>query len=928
MAETAEERRRRLTNEMMKGTGVTADDLSEWLAYTDEEVKGKSKSDKKKEAQKKRIQKQRLASIEKGKKAAQKLAPDLVESTKKKRESWILPEGEEMTWKPTPDQLRAMEKKDREVAKYAPQFKKAVEESEETGVLGSRDHSLKYRGEAPKRDTGSPSFHPSDPGAREKISNQTFRKAAGDRIKRLRHERAIMQSRPRLEEGNERWHKRPDSEEIHERYMDMAGTEKQLGDEEMPGLMNLYETDRDSRIKRAAEYKQFSDDAKLSALERARRGEVPLQQGTTGGSLEDLAGEGSAAYTEMKEREHEKYGGIGRDALEQKHLRDKGLTGGSDLYRRKHGIGGLPPSVRARLESPEAAGTRIAPDDPYMKEIAGDPDAPGLKEWAASGAQATIEGDIEKGMAQDEEERAVNEEFTVQQNMQNMTEDEQNQVIQTVQDQMGPQSEQAIAAKEATGRYVRYEGSGFVINKSALEKAFDRKEKMAMLQHVPQEKRAGLLYNWGFIDPEDFNETQKKSAKELKELEVLDLQHKKLEKEMANITRKVDPEKKIQYEQAATGFRQAIKDENYDDAAMFADQMKELGMPMKGFNAQDLISKRDKKIANSTPKVLAIAKKYGLMVGGKPTLDPFYKQQTKLTEKLNFINKDAKPSDIAQLLGTPVTTQDGKSTTYGEIMERNRIPQWEVIQRRINAGGTAPQDVKLARLMGLDSLSQVTKPHYYGWAKKAMHEAISRDVWGDMYDEVKTETSKEYRKRKQAALDGINNPEIQEPEPPPPTTIEGGPIEGEPGSNMPPPPNVSGPVGPEPGGGGGSQPSVQTQEQEPPPASAETMENLQQQVEEEQIQEAFEEDVARPAKQQAAFKLWKEQNKPPKNKSQKAEYKRFTEYGIRLLEQASPERLEKMLAIFEKEKAKKKKAGGTHYYQDYNIAYINILLNK
>ena len=317
MAETAEERRRRLTNEMMKGTGVTADDLSEWLAYTDEEVKGKSKSDKKKEAQKKRIQKQRLASIEKGKKAAQKLAPDLVESTKKKRESWILPEGEEMTWKPTPDQLRAMEKKDREVAKYAPQFKKAVEESEETGVLGSRDHSLKYRGEAPKRDTGSPSFYPSDPGVREKISNQTFRKAAGDRIKRLRHERAIMQSRPRLEEGNERWHKRPDSEEIHERYMDMAGTEKQLGDEEMPGLMNLYETDRDSRIKRAAEYKQFSDDAKLSALERARRGELPIRQGE---GSEDAMRE---ALPVIRSREREKM-----EALRRKY--DRGAVGGGE----------------------------------------------------------------------------------------------------------------------------------------------------------------------------------------------------------------------------------------------------------------------------------------------------------------------------------------------------------------------------------------------------------------------------------------------------------------------------------------------------------------------------------------------------------------------------------------------------------------------
>ena len=107
MAETAEERRRRLTNEMMKGTGVTADDLSKWLAYTDEEIKAESKSNKKK-AQKKRIQKQREAAKEKGRKSAKKLSPKLVKSTKKKRESWILPEGEEMTWKPTPDQLRAM----------------------------------------------------------------------------------------------------------------------------------------------------------------------------------------------------------------------------------------------------------------------------------------------------------------------------------------------------------------------------------------------------------------------------------------------------------------------------------------------------------------------------------------------------------------------------------------------------------------------------------------------------------------------------------------------------------------------------------------------------------------------------------------------------------------------------------------------------
>ena len=95
--------------------------------------------------------------------------------------------------------------------------------------------------------------------------NPTFQKAAKKRMDRLRA---------------------PDSETLEEEaidrssdYTQIADTEKQLHDEEMPGLMKLHEADRDSRIKRAAEYKQFSDDAKLSALERARRGELPIRQG-------------------------------------------------------------------------------------------------------------------------------------------------------------------------------------------------------------------------------------------------------------------------------------------------------------------------------------------------------------------------------------------------------------------------------------------------------------------------------------------------------------------------------------------------------------------------------------------------------------------------------------------------------------------------
>ena len=51
-----------------------------------------------------------------------------------------------------------------------------------------------------------------------------------------------------------------------------------------------------------------------------------------------------------------------------------------------------------------------------------------------------------------------------------------------------------------------------------------------------------------------------------------------------------------------------------------------------------------------------------------------------------------------------------------------------------------------------------------------MHDSISRDVWGDMYGEVKEATSAEYRRRKKIALDNINSPA-----PPAQVPEEGGP---------------------------------------------------------------------------------------------------------------------------------------------------------
>ena len=763
MAETAEERRRRLTNEMMKGTGVTADDLSEWLAYTDEEVKGKSKSDKKKEAQKKRIQKQRLASIEKGKKAAQKLAPDLVESTKKKRESWILPEGEEKEIRMHPSLAKWVAKRDKDVATHAPQFKKGID----AGLFSGVDHSLKYRGEAPKRDTGSPSFYPSDPGAREKISNQTFRKAAGDRIKRLRHERAIMQSRPRLEEGNERWHKRPDSEEIHEQYMDVS--EKQLHDEEMPGLMNLYETDRDSRIKRAAEYKQFSDDAKLSALERARRGEVPIRQGE---GSEDALRE---ALPVIRGGEREKM-----EALRRKY--DRGTVGGGEAidlsdpkYSGKRIYGG--PHVGTDIE--EKMGGRSTTKErkeelegksiPYTKEMAeevggkrldlNDPDNRDLlrkiaPEKAASLEQGDIEQQMMQNMAQDEEERAVNEEFTVQQNMQNMTEDEQNEVIQTVQQQMGPGSEQAIAAKEATGRYVRYEGSGFVINKSKLDKAFDRQRKMQMLQHIPQKARASMLYKWGFIDKEDLNEAQQQSAKEIADLNLTNVRIEQIKQSMEK--QKKDMNKKemskpdqVRYGHLSTGYIKALSDKNWDLAKELAAQAKDMGYAFSGSSVDQLqknTANAEIKAFEKLPKYKQMTKKYG-----DTLVNQFLRYKEKLmTQTTPPVGKKGAVNDIFQIPLPAGAQVDGD--TYGDFLRARGYDSFENISKSTKA------KKEWARRIGVP-VEKLSEQRFNTYVFPEIRKLMLAVVYGSVGMELEDALSLSVAQRVDELDDRLNNPE-------------------------------------------------------------------------------------------------------------------------------------------------------------------------
>jgi len=524
------------------------------------------------------------------------------------------------------------------------------------------------------------------------------------------------------------------------------------------------QANKDARVKG---YKDFSDEASLNAQERARRGEGGLiQQGMTGGSLEDLAGEGSAALTEMEEKEQRKYGGVGREMLEERHQREKGLMN----------IGSLPPSERAKLEDPEAAGTKIAQNpsrhDDYIKEIAGDPDAPGLKEWGASVNQESIEGDMEAGMKQDEEERAVNEEFTQDQArdaISTLDPDEGDEVVKQIEEAKGKGSAEALEAKEALRdkdgqpRYVRYEGSGLVIDMAVLGKDIDRNHFFKnVLPNTPKGNRAALMAAQGYFREEDLSITQKKSAKEIKELEILNLQANKLKLDAEKLRTSVPAGKKMQYDQIMTGFRQATKDKDWDSASMYASELRGIGLPLKDFDPIALEAASNERLLGKEPHMLNIAKKHGIMVGGKPSLSPFYKQQGALSLKLNFLGKDAGSSGGSFDLEEKIHT--GSKITFGEILNNNGIETWDKVSARINKGGNDSTSKAIAKAMGLENLEGVSREAYLHYAKSKVHDVISRSVWGPAYDEIKQGGLQSRTQKEKEAQDNFDPTKETNPE--------------------------------------------------------------------------------------------------------------------------------------------------------------------
>ena len=421
-------------------------------------------------------------------------------------------------------------------------------------------------------------------------------------------------------------------------------------------------------------------------------------------------------------------------------------------------MGSLPPSERAKLEDPEAAGTKIAQNpshhDDYIKEIAGDPDAPGLKEWAASVNQESIEGDMEAGMKQDEVERAVNEEFTgemnqedAQQAIRDSSPEEQKQISNQIAEVKGIGSPEWVESKEATGNYVSYEGSGLVINMASLGKDIQRNRNMEMLKHIPAANRPAMLVEWGYIDKDDLSIAQKQSAKELKELSLLDLKIAETQGRIEKNKNKMGEKQKLQYTAANKGMQQALKDKDYGLAEVYRNELNTIMPTGDTSNFQELIDKGITRSKIRTPQKVFTAA--GLKDGTK-----YYDSSLSISKSVNFLKTSSgakRSTKFEELIGQtaidPVTGEN--KGTYGEFLKNQGIYQWKDVK------GPTFKKAEFLKKNPNAAWALDSEESYMKWALPQVQNKLMTGIWGSVHQQVQQYNGKQVAVKQKEASDGV-----------------------------------------------------------------------------------------------------------------------------------------------------------------------------
>ena len=348
----------------------------------------------------------------------------------------------------------------------------------------------------------------------------------------------------------------------------------------------------------------------------------------------------------------------------------------------------------------------------------------------------------QKGAIDQSEPKPPTTQEEAQQAIYDVSEEEQKEISKLVAEQKGMGSDEWVETKEATGKYVRYEGTGLVINMAMLQKDIDRNRNMEMLKHIPAANRPAMLVEWGYIDPDDLSVAQKKSAKELKDLELVNLKIAETKLKMENMKGSVPKKDEARYNAALKGFNQALKDKDYGLAEVHRNELNSIMPTGDTSNYTKLIEDGIKKAKIKTPKKVFAA--YGVKASD------YIKSKQSIIEKVNFLKESkgtaSKEFDLWQGQNT-IDRGEHKGTTYERFFQTQGIFSWDKVDPSKNE--------KLPEGAKVPSHALKSEEAYFGWALPEIEKKLMVGIWGNLHNEVSAINDRRYEEVKKDLADEV-----------------------------------------------------------------------------------------------------------------------------------------------------------------------------
>ena len=321
--------------------------------------------------------------------------------------------------------------------------------------------------------------------------------------------------------------------------------------------------------------------------------------------------------------------------------------------------------------------------------------------------------------------------------------------------------EEKTAVKEANGTHVRDESTGFTLNLSRLKKSFKRQEHFAMLKHIPQENRAAMLAQWGYIDDDELTVAQKKSALQLQKLENAKLQGAKyqieLEQAQKNVGQSLTPVQEKQFSMLKDQYKEAAgrKPPNW---VMMEEIGNELGKIHPSFKDKRNYKQMKKQYMESEKKELmkdgAVVKALsGIGVKGKDYYDTKERLYLSAEEKV-------KGASVEDLFKMDLPQKGGATTNLGNLLESQGFASWESVDELQKNNPKSEQLVGLRKVLGLKEGSAITSQSYKGWAMDQFVNRSMTDIYGDTHLLVQQLTTEHIRGLQKQ----VNNPKATEEE--------------------------------------------------------------------------------------------------------------------------------------------------------------------